>query len=377
MSVQDVDCCGCSACFLVCPNSAITMAFDESGSYSAHIDEEKCIECQLCRKVCSSINDDAPRINEEKVFTSVSRDRSVLERSSSGGIGYVFAKNAIEKGMIVCGVTYDCREECARHIVINNTDELYKIQGSKYLQSINAESFDELINSKKKCMVFGTPCQIAGLDRVTKEKGIRERFIMVDIFCHGTPNQLLWKNHLSYLRRKKKISEFDSVIFRQMKNFRICIGKYTAWYNQDAFYTFFLRGWMKNHKCYDCGYRRNSLSDIRIGDCMVDKYAELSFSPSTVITNTLAGEVFLNECQEELELYKEPFATVDGIQERENMVIPEPYTSMLSQLQKGTAPEDLIKRTMVKGRVKAVVKQIIRVLKRKSSDDLESIIRRQ
>lgn len=45
-------CCGCSACFSVCPKQAIKMIPDEEGFDYPHIDDEKCIRCYMCIKVC-------------------------------------------------------------------------------------------------------------------------------------------------------------------------------------------------------------------------------------------------------------------------------------------------------------------------------------
>ncbi len=46
------ECCGCSACYAVCPKQAITMVRDEEGFEYPSISEEKCIRCGLCLKVC-------------------------------------------------------------------------------------------------------------------------------------------------------------------------------------------------------------------------------------------------------------------------------------------------------------------------------------
>ncbi len=46
------DCCGCSACYAVCPNGAIYMAEDEEGFAYPYIDKEKCVACYMCIKVC-------------------------------------------------------------------------------------------------------------------------------------------------------------------------------------------------------------------------------------------------------------------------------------------------------------------------------------
>ena len=46
------ECCGCSACFAVCPKHAIAMVNDEDGFDYPEIDGRKCIRCHLCLKVC-------------------------------------------------------------------------------------------------------------------------------------------------------------------------------------------------------------------------------------------------------------------------------------------------------------------------------------
>lgn len=50
---NDENCCGCSACFAVCPVDAIKMQPDEAGFLFPVIDAEKCIRCYQCIKVCS------------------------------------------------------------------------------------------------------------------------------------------------------------------------------------------------------------------------------------------------------------------------------------------------------------------------------------
>ncbi len=46
------DCCGCTACYAICPKSAISMLPDEEGFDYPSIDGEKCIRCGMCLKVC-------------------------------------------------------------------------------------------------------------------------------------------------------------------------------------------------------------------------------------------------------------------------------------------------------------------------------------
>ena len=45
-------CCGCTACFSICPIEAIIMEPDEEGFEYPVINYEKCVKCNLCLKVC-------------------------------------------------------------------------------------------------------------------------------------------------------------------------------------------------------------------------------------------------------------------------------------------------------------------------------------
>jgi hypothetical protein len=49
-------CCGCTACFAVCPQNAITMKPDEEGFMYPGINDVMCIRCYKCIKVCSIKN---------------------------------------------------------------------------------------------------------------------------------------------------------------------------------------------------------------------------------------------------------------------------------------------------------------------------------
>lgn len=46
------ECCGCTACYAVCPKSAIIMKPDNEGFLYPEIGKSKCIGCKLCLRVC-------------------------------------------------------------------------------------------------------------------------------------------------------------------------------------------------------------------------------------------------------------------------------------------------------------------------------------
>ena len=46
------ECCGCSACYAICPTFSIEMKMDKEGFYYPEINFETCVNCRLCLKVC-------------------------------------------------------------------------------------------------------------------------------------------------------------------------------------------------------------------------------------------------------------------------------------------------------------------------------------
>ena len=46
------ECCGCSACQAICPVKAIRMVLDEDGFFYPEVDEDICVCCYQCLKVC-------------------------------------------------------------------------------------------------------------------------------------------------------------------------------------------------------------------------------------------------------------------------------------------------------------------------------------
>lgn len=46
------ECCGCAGCYFICPKGAIAMVADEEGFLYPKIDENKCVACQQCVKIC-------------------------------------------------------------------------------------------------------------------------------------------------------------------------------------------------------------------------------------------------------------------------------------------------------------------------------------
>ena len=53
------ECCGCSACFAVCPQNAIEMRPDNEGFEYPNVNYDLCVQCYMCVKVCPVRGNDA------------------------------------------------------------------------------------------------------------------------------------------------------------------------------------------------------------------------------------------------------------------------------------------------------------------------------
>jgi len=51
------NCCGCSACYAICPVKAISMDPDDEGFLYPTVDAEKCIRCYQCILICAFKDD--------------------------------------------------------------------------------------------------------------------------------------------------------------------------------------------------------------------------------------------------------------------------------------------------------------------------------
>ena len=276
------NCCGCGACSVLCPKSAISMRIDGQGFISANIDFEKCVHCQKCVNICP-MNDREQNwgiINHNtKLFSYVSRSDNVLKHSSSGGVSYDIAIDSLQNGRSCLGAVYDYDNNVVLHEVINRKSQVSKIQGSKYIQSNFINGFSCFLNSCDAGVVFGTPCQIAAARQVMKSEKINKDVVLVDLICHGVPSKLLWDKYLSYVMGEKQ-TKCQNILFRDKtkgwsnKYIRIESSnyEYTRKSSKDMFYHFFDTCSCNMPSCFECPFREKSCADLRIGDFWGDLY---------------------------------------------------------------------------------------------------------
>ncbi|EGT3601060.1 polysaccharide pyruvyl transferase family protein [Clostridium perfringens] len=294
-------CCGCGICKKVCNHNAIGISLNKSGFNEAIIDKDKCIKCGLCKKVCPFNGHDGEKINKEtsNLYSMKSMNEDTLLKSSSGGVAFEISKLYIKSNYNVFGCLYDSNIDRARYDLcnINNEEGLSKFQGSKYIQSILSEEVIDKLLKSDKCVVFGTPCHISGIDSLLKLKGVRENYILVDLICHGVPTNNLWKSYIKFQKESNRMAGNVKVAFRpkeigwRNKGIRIenKSKKYLNTEKKDEFYSFFDLENCYSDACYECKYRTASSADIRLGDYWGNRFIKDNTGVSMVISLTDRG----------------------------------------------------------------------------------------
>lgn len=271
--VEKFRCTGCHACYNICPKKAITMIEDEKGFKHPAIDKEKCIDCGLCKKVCPVLKEKEIE-NDIKAYACYNLNEKERLESSSGGIFILLAQEIIKRKGVVFGA-YLNKDFKVEHIKIDNTKDLGKLMGSKYVQSIIGETYkqvkEELIEGKY-VLFTGTPCQIEGLKSYLMKD--YEKLYTQDIICHGVPSPLVWEKYKEYRKKTDKQTPLK-ISFRNKDNgwslfnlkFFYKNDSYKKNQNEDMFMQAFLRNTILRDSCYNCKFKKlHRISDITLAD---------------------------------------------------------------------------------------------------------------
>lgn len=325
-------CCGCGACKEICPVKAISIKLDKFGFYRAILDESKCILCGKCTKVCPYLNVNYEKhIKRAELYSYIDKDAKVLEESSSGGFAFRMANVGMKKGYCIVGCEFDPVQHRAKHKVLtpNEANKLVLFQGSKYIQSDFASITHELISPEKKLLIFGTPCQIAGMRNLLHD---RENVVFVDLICHGVPSYNLYLKYLEYLKRCGLNTDiYLETKFRyKPKGWReIYIyntdlqTEYCKSQDVDPYFLMFEHGFCYSKSCYECLWRDKSCADIRLGDYWHKKYVDKKAGVSMVAVFTEKGKIWIQELlSAEAYLKKEPIRDYAECQQIKNSKRP-------------------------------------------------------
>lgn len=306
-------CTGCGACEQICVKKCITMVENNEGFLYPEVDEKSCSNCGLCGRICPVINMNCDGDEVDSAYAAYCKDYNIREISSSGGVFTLLAQYVLRQNGIVFGAEFDA-EFGVCHSYVENENQLYKLQGSKYTQSVTGNSYKQVkcfLKDNRTVLFTGTPCQIAGLKGYLGKT--YDNLITVDILCHGVPSPKVWKAYLSYLEDRSK-SKVYQVSFRNKstgwKNYSVKVvfqkgREYISASSNNEFMQLFLHNICLRNSCYNCKFKAlNRPSDITIGDCWgIEKYLpemDDDKGTSVVLIHSLKGNDVFEKIKDKL-----------------------------------------------------------------------------
>lgn len=92
-----------------------------------------------------------------------------------------------------------------KHIGISKKSELWRLKGSKYVQSDMGTVYYDIrqqLENEITVLFSGTPCQVSSLKKYLGKE--YTNLYTIDIICHGVPSIKLFQDYLAYTEKKCK-----------------------------------------------------------------------------------------------------------------------------------------------------------------------------
>lgn len=228
--VRDGLCTGCGTCIALCPEEAIKHSIKkDKGIYIPELNNDKCVRCAICYKVCAGHEIDFRGLNTEifgkepedvlignyiDCYTGHSTDYDIRYNSTSGGMVTQLLIFALEKGIIDGALVTRMKKEYPLEpepFIARTREEIIEASKSKYCPVPANIALKEILESKEgdKFAVVGLPCHIHGIRKAERiNKKLKEKIILhLGIVCNHTPTFLA----TSFILKKMNINEDDVI----------------------------------------------------------------------------------------------------------------------------------------------------------------------
>ncbi|MCD7771857.1 MAG: Coenzyme F420 hydrogenase/dehydrogenase, beta subunit C-terminal domain [Oscillospiraceae bacterium] len=282
IKVDYENCTGCGACVQKCPKNCISWKEEKLGFLYPTIDEEKCINCNICASSCpielnNLVVDDYA---EQEVFAAINNKEDILKQSSSGGVFPAISEWILAQAGVVYGCAYN-EDMQPLGVRINKQQDMYRLQGSKYVQCDTSNSFalvEKDLKTDLLVLYSGTPCMIAGLRSFLKKE--YDNLFCIDLVCHGVASSKYFLDYLHGLESEIKgtirdikfrdksyngwslSGTYSGKYFETDRSFKKHLNYYDSYY-----YSYFLSGEIYRSSCYTCKYAQLSrIGDFTLGD---------------------------------------------------------------------------------------------------------------
>jgi hypothetical protein len=307
-------CTGCTACKHICPTAAIAMRENDEGFLYPEVDENLCIHCGRCVRVCPQ-NHKPPYREPRGVYAVKHKEQMVRVQSTSGGMFTALSDWILQRGGVVYGAAFD-EAFSVSHIMAETALERNRMRGSKYVQSALGEVFAQIkknLAEDRYVLFTGTPCQVDGLRSFIGKPN--NKLFLVDIVCYGTPSPLLFREYIHFIKEDYQ-TDIRWYTFRNKKaswrtgksHVELVNNKTVSKEKTEIFDRLFWSGNIIRTSCYTCPYTKPiRISDITIGDCWgVEKMLpaiEDAYGVSLCLVNTEQGARIFEAISKMIEYY--------------------------------------------------------------------------
>ncbi len=313
---NEFSCSGCGACALSCPQKCIEMKQNEEGFLYPYIDNERCVNCGLCQKVCHCKG--LPQLKTTKnVLGAYNKNEQIRRNSSSGGIFNTLAQKILEREGVVFGAAFN-DDFSVSHKYVTTKESLWELMGSKYVESKLGECYKqvkEFLENERWVLFSGTPCQVTGLFKYLGKE--YEKLVTMDFICHGIPSPYAWEKYISEWQKEKK-SKLTKVNFRNKTygwktySLKLDFDNNTTYIGKagvDEYLRAFINDICLRPSCYNCNAKgEKRVADITVGDFwnisdLKPEFAD-DMGTSLIITRSNVANELLNSVNDCLEYFE-------------------------------------------------------------------------
>lgn len=308
-------CTGCTACLSACPVKCIEMVKDHEG-FLYPLASSNCINCNKCRMICPVYS---PKKSvqpfKQVAYAGLSKKYQVWQRSASGGAFSEICEAWDDNTTMFVGAAWDHLK--VRHMCLEGLDQIPALCKSKYVSSEMGNSFTVIktaLESGKRVLFSGTPCQVAGLKAVLNND--YENLLLIDFICHGVGSPSVFQTCIDLLSKQfgGEIQKFE---FRAKQGFymldhlqKIKMKSRDVFLINDPYIQLFLSQKCLRKSCSNCPFR----NQIREGDITIADFKGLTKvfpqlvgekqNYSTIIVNTQKGFSLLPVLKKHMTLYE-------------------------------------------------------------------------
>lgn len=340
-------CTACHACYNICSKKAIIMVEDQYGELHPQIDDNLCVKCGMCEKVCPELKqNNLHRNGEPKIYACWLKNSEHRKESTSGGAAFAISSAVIRQRGHVWGAAYG-KDMYLTYIEANTLEELKAIQKSKYTQCHVEEAFKTIKNeldSGDLVLFTGTGYHVKGLRSFLRKD--YPNLMTADLVCHGVPGQGVFRKYKEHLEAKFN-DEMLTYIPRPKRNVDGQEGQYysLAYFknkgnikmekNNNSYFIGFQHNLFLRSACHHCQSNgKERYSDFTLADFwglgkiapFIHPYKERTLGVSMLALNSSKALAFFEEFKKdlnyELRSYKE--ASISNTQYYKS-AIPSPY----------------------------------------------------